>query len=106
MDIESLWTMNLPRIPRVPRFRLAAVALLALAPLAIADAPATNEAPDPEPLLRNETPRPLRPALPLRRLTARISAKLAEIRSMHDPFASGQRQRARATHYELAPATP
>jgi len=27
MDIESLWTMNLPRLPR---FRLAAAALLAL----------------------------------------------------------------------------
>ena len=84
------------------------VSLLALALPALAADPATNEAPDPAPLLRNETHRPLRPALPLRRLTARISAKLAEIRSMHDPFAAGQRQRARATHYELAPdpATP
>ena len=36
MDIESLWTMNLPRLPRFPRFRLAAAALLALALPALA----------------------------------------------------------------------
>ena len=44
--------MNLPRLPRVPRFRLAAVALFALAVPALAADPATNEAPDPAPLLR------------------------------------------------------
>ncbi len=44
--------MNLPRLPRVPRFRLAAAALFALALPALAADPATNEAPDPAPLLR------------------------------------------------------
>lgn len=43
--------MPLPRIPRVPRF-FATAALLALAPPAPAADPATNEAPDPAPLLR------------------------------------------------------